>query len=64
MEVMAVPVVFRVVAVLQVYPFCFKLRYLFTSKSQLPLDRVDWFFRDRVSLCSPGCPGTHFVDQG
>jgi hypothetical protein len=22
------------------------------------------FFRDRVSLCSPGCPGTHSVDQG
>jgi hypothetical protein len=21
------------------------------------------FLRDRVSLCSPGCPGTHFVDQ-
>jgi hypothetical protein len=21
------------------------------------------FFRDRVFLCSPGCPGTHFVDQ-
>jgi hypothetical protein len=20
-------------------------------------------FRDRVSLCSPSCPGTHFVDQ-
>jgi hypothetical protein len=20
-------------------------------------------FRDRVSLCSPGCPGPHFVDQ-
>jgi hypothetical protein len=20
-------------------------------------------FLDRVSLCSPGCPGTHFVDQ-
>jgi hypothetical protein len=20
-------------------------------------------FRDRVSLCSPGCPGTHIVDQ-
>jgi hypothetical protein len=19
--------------------------------------------KDRVSLCSPGCPGTHFVDQ-
>jgi hypothetical protein len=22
-----------------------------------------FFFLDRVSLCSPGCPGTHFVDQ-
>ena len=21
------------------------------------------FFRDRVFLYSPGCPGTHFVDQ-
>jgi hypothetical protein len=21
------------------------------------------FFLDRVSLCSPGCPGTHSVDQ-
>jgi hypothetical protein len=21
------------------------------------------FFQDRVSLCSPGSPGTHFVDQ-
>ena len=21
------------------------------------------FFRDRVSLYSPGCPGTHFIDQ-
>jgi hypothetical protein len=21
------------------------------------------FFPDRVSLCSPGCPGTHSVDQ-
>ena len=24
---------------------------------------VFWFFRDRVSLYSPGCPGTHSVDQ-
>jgi hypothetical protein len=24
---------------------------------------VFWFFQDRVSLYSPGCPGTHFVDQ-
>jgi hypothetical protein len=22
-----------------------------------------FFFRGRVSLCSPGCPGTHSVDQ-
>ena len=22
-----------------------------------------FFFQDRVSLCSPGCPGTHSVDQ-
>jgi hypothetical protein len=21
------------------------------------------FFQDRVFLCRPGCPGTHFVDQ-
>ena len=21
------------------------------------------FFRDRVSLCSSGCPGPHYVDQ-
>jgi hypothetical protein len=24
---------------------------------------VCFVFEDRVSLCSPGCPGTHFVDQ-
>ena len=27
---------------------------------------VDFFFfvfQDRVSLCGPGCPGTHFVDK-
>jgi hypothetical protein len=22
-----------------------------------------FFFKDKVSLCSPGCPGTHDVDQ-
>jgi hypothetical protein len=22
-----------------------------------------WFFRDRISLCSPGCPETHSVGQ-
>jgi hypothetical protein len=24
---------------------------------------VFFFPQDRVSLCSPGCPGTHSVDQ-
>jgi hypothetical protein len=24
---------------------------------------ISLVFRDRVSLCSPGCPGTHSVDQ-
>jgi hypothetical protein len=24
---------------------------------------TSFFFQDRVSLCSLGCPGTHFVDQ-
>jgi hypothetical protein len=33
------------------FVFCFFVCFLF------------WFFRDRVSLCSPGCPGTHSVDQ-
>jgi hypothetical protein len=31
------------------------------------LENISFFvvvvFRDRVSLCSPGCPGTHFVHQ-
>jgi hypothetical protein len=26
-------------------------------------DRLIFFFQDGVSLCSPGCPGTHSVDQ-
>jgi hypothetical protein len=37
---------------------------------QIPIDNVVSFFfffflvfRDRVSLCSPGWPGTHSVDQ-
>jgi hypothetical protein len=30
--------------------FCFGFGFLFV-------------FRDRVSLCSPGCPGAHSVDQ-
>jgi hypothetical protein len=31
--------------------FCFFLFFFFV------------FFQDRISLYSPGCPGTHFVDQ-
>jgi hypothetical protein len=33
------------------------------KKSQYVFFFFFWFFRDRVSLCSPGCPETHFVDQ-
>jgi hypothetical protein len=31
----------------------------------IPVAPLFFFFfpRDRVSLCSPGCPGTHSVDQ-
>jgi hypothetical protein len=36
---------------------------LFILYQQLLLLLIICFFRDRVSLCSPGCPGTHFVDQ-
>jgi hypothetical protein len=31
-------------------PYFYKLFFVFV-------------FRDMVSLCSPGCPGTHFIDQ-
>jgi hypothetical protein len=33
------------------------------SETQRNLFFFFWFFRDRVSLCSHGCPGTHSVDQ-
>jgi hypothetical protein len=26
-------------------------------------EELFFVFRGRVSLCSPSCPGTHFVDQ-
>jgi hypothetical protein len=31
----------------------------------IEVEHVNYFFSppDSVSLCSPGCPGTHFVDQ-
>ena len=46
--------------------------YLYTVRDAIdvpcPADDTVFFFfflvfRDRASLCSPGCPGTHFVDQ-
>jgi hypothetical protein len=33
------------------------------SKSDFINNLFFLVFRDRVSLYSPGCPGTHFVDQ-
>ena len=43
-----------------VHAFCFFCFVLFCFV-------LVWFgflvFRDRVSLCSPGCPGAHSVDQ-
>jgi hypothetical protein len=49
-------------------PVC--TRYIKTSKGNsrkesgiLGGGRVVVGVRDRVSLCSPGCPGTHSVDQ-
>jgi hypothetical protein len=33
---------------------------IFTSKK---IFFCFFVFQDRVSLCSPGCPGTHFIDQ-
>jgi hypothetical protein len=45
------------------------LSYLKRSRLKMDLPTSNDFFffflvfRDRVSLYSPGCPGTHFVDQ-
>ena len=39
----------------------------YTLEALIPDARINSFvvvvFQDRVSLCSPGCPGTHSVDQ-
>jgi hypothetical protein len=49
--------------------FCLCLRSLSEAKvkrfllNALTKENFNFFFQDRVSLCSPGCPGTHFVDQ-
>jgi hypothetical protein len=39
------------------------LQYLPLPPSILFIIYLFLVFRDRVSLCSPGCPGTHLVDQ-
>jgi hypothetical protein len=46
-------VIFQGRVVFEVFLFLFVFLGLF----------VFGFFRDSVSLCSPGCPGTHSVDQ-
>jgi hypothetical protein len=44
------------------YKVVIKLAYIHNSVSFL-FFFFPFGFRDRVSLYSPGCPGTHFVDQ-
>jgi hypothetical protein len=39
------------------------LEYIWRRKRKVSPILFFLVFRDRVSLCSPGCPGTHFVDQ-
>jgi hypothetical protein len=45
---------------------CKYLKYIIQNSFRIELSSiclfVCLFFRDRVSLYSPGCPGTHFVD--
>jgi hypothetical protein len=36
---------------------------LLPTEPSLSSPSPPFFFLDRVSLCSPGCPGTHSVDQ-
>jgi hypothetical protein len=37
--------------------------HIYFNKYVLEVYIHTWFFQDRVSLCSPDCPGTHSVDQ-
>jgi hypothetical protein len=45
------------------------ISYYFSPKTSFQIGSGSFFFffflvfQDRVSLYSPGCPGTHFVDQ-
>jgi hypothetical protein len=43
-----------------VFCFCFCFCFFFWFGFFVCLD---FFFFDRIFLYSPGCPGTHFVDQ-
>jgi hypothetical protein len=48
------------------FPFHLKARINTKPKKKKKVfisDLQFFFLWDRVSLCSPGCPGTHFVDQ-
>jgi hypothetical protein len=54
---------------LQFHPVSWSVKFLELCEISFP--RTNFFevfcfvfvFRDRVSLCSPGCPGTYCVDQ-
>jgi hypothetical protein len=50
---------FKCVSAIQDSPV---VNFLFSSEPHFFLSFL-MVFRDRVSLCSPGCPGTHSVDQ-
>jgi hypothetical protein len=45
------------------FSFCYEECFCFIFIILYYIYFLVWFYRDRVSLCSPGCPGTHSVDQ-
>jgi hypothetical protein len=45
------------------YNQAFPIRVEWISSNRTNLFFFFFFFQDRVSLCSPRCPGTHSVDQ-
>jgi hypothetical protein len=47
--------------ILKFHPFACKIHDVFGFSVVVVV--LFLVFRDRVSLCSPGCSGTHFVDQ-
>jgi hypothetical protein len=48
-----------------IFNFLFRSKYLFSFSFLFffLFSFFFWFFQDRVSLCSPGYPGTYSVDQ-